>query len=304
VATHVDVNAERLRGHFVKHDGKKKLVVLVPREWEGLSDDRVPWSSAVATFTSLIRDSTLPRVADAFAPAFTTTDAVSVAACGVTLMAAMKKYFDYRMKTLCGIHSVVLEGEPGDWSRLRTRVAELAVATGLRDELRPWWSLLDGDLAKIEASAHGTVDVAWWQRMINLYEPRESGATLQVNGWLSHFFLYDVGKRRIDHARIGSDPAEAASETRSWEAAHAAGVRFAGLDFDSLPRAISGANVTWKLLSGAERKLVFAAGTWYAAVLPDGSVTPVMQWVVCKHKEEEEEVEADEEAGGAGAGSS
>jgi hypothetical protein len=259
VATHVDLNAERLRRRFVTHDGKKKLVVMVPPEWEALPDARVPWTSAVATFTSLIRDNTVAAVADAFEPHFTTTCAASVAACGVTLMAAMKSYFDYRMMTLCGIHSVILEGEPADWTQLRARVSELATTTGLADDLREWWSLLDEDLAQLEASAHGRADVDWWKRMINLYRPSGSGSVLEVNGWITHLFLYNKDKRRIEH--------------RSSE-------RF--MVWDDLPAGYSGADVIWQRLSGAERSFVFMAGSWYACVLPDGTVAPAMQWLVAE----------------------
>jgi len=276
VATHVDLNAERLRRTFVTHDGKKPLVVLVPPEWEGVPDERVPWESAVATFTSLIRRNTVAAVADAFEPHFTTTDATAVAACSVTLMSAMQKYFDYRMMTMCGIHSVLLEGEPADWTQLRARVRDLAATTGLREELAAWWALLDGDLAQLEASAHGRSDAAWWKRMINLYEPGGSGSVLCVNGWVTHFFLYDKDKRPIDHAALGDAPADKRGDSRRSA--------FSGMAWDDLPAGYGGAPVVWQLLSGAERQLLFMAGSWYAAMLPDGTVAPAMQWLVAERR--------------------
>jgi hypothetical protein len=270
VATHVDLNAERLRHNFVAHEGKKTLVYISPAEWESMPDERVPWPTAVHGFTSLIRKNTVSAVADAFEPRFTTTDAVSVAACGVTLMAAMKHYFDYRMMAGCGVHSAILEGEPADWTQLRARVSELATTTGLASELAEWWSLLDEDLAQLEASAHGRVDVDWWKRMINVHNAGVSGADLRVNGWFTHFFLYDKEKRRIGHATLGSEPAVG----EGWEAV------FSGMQWDDLPAGYTGADVTWELQSGAERKMVFMAGSWHACVLPDGTVAPVMQWLV------------------------
>ena len=49
---------------------------------------------------------------------FSTTGAVEQVANGIVLMSAMKSYFAYRGRTLCGIPEVTLEGTVDDWTNI------------------------------------------------------------------------------------------------------------------------------------------------------------------------------------------
>ena len=59
-------------------------------------------------------------------PAFSTTDPICAAAYTGTLMRALQTFFDYTVRTRCGIPEVTLLGTVEDWVDLRTRFLALA----------------------------------------------------------------------------------------------------------------------------------------------------------------------------------
>lgn len=103
VAKHIDQNAEALREKYVQHKGKKVLEVridhfsmgqMAPEDWE---------RDVFPNFSSQIKQHIGAPAHSAFAASFTTSTAGDRACHEITLMAAMKNYFSYKVRTCVSV---------------------------------------------------------------------------------------------------------------------------------------------------------------------------------------------------------
>lgn len=258
IGLYIEKNAERLRESFVAHEGKLDLCVLVPPDWEA-SDDRIRWDDVIASICGLIEGNTVTEVRSAFEAPFTTSDAIAATAARVSLMAALKSYFDYSMMTMCGIREVKLEGTEGDWILLRERVAGLGKIGGLGAALGPWLSKLDTVLSNLIDTYNGRPDVAWWSHIYNCHVRHGSGGGTYISGWFLDFFLYDSRGNEL-HGGTGSPH----------------------LREEHLPVGYASVPFHWKLLGGWKREFELLTGMWCATLHADGSVSPWLQWMACE----------------------
>jgi hypothetical protein len=175
--------AERYRHIFVKHAGVVCLDVVAPPE--------TSWAQVLQQFQEVATRHTTPGIVDAFAPRFSTTTAVSEAACAVTALHTVKAFFKYNMSTTCGIGEVILEGDAADWVALRARTSNLReVLQDVGKVLASWFARLDVTLAELEGTAggHHAPRVDFWSRAFSHHTPRASGAETELSGWVLHFF--------------------------------------------------------------------------------------------------------------------
>lgn len=175
VAGHVNANSERLRPHFVRHQGKKTLAV------QSESLDVAGWEGAFEGFADSLAKEAGPGLARLLTCDFSTTDPVTRAASRVVLMDTLKEYFDYEMQCICGIPRVTLAGTVDDWRDVRRRVEALA------EHDLGWWRDALAPLAdKWVETAGGRIDRAFWQQMyiaISGY-----GGVEIVEGWVQRLF--------------------------------------------------------------------------------------------------------------------
>jgi hypothetical protein len=132
-------------------------------------------------------------VVDTLMPTFSTTNIDSHAAMAVTTMATFKAYFEYSMRTCCGIPKVTLLGEVDDWKAVREHANRLA-----QYETEFWLPHLLPILDKMVDSADGNVDVDFWQQIIQV--GGGSGGPY-ISGWINAFQPYMKefrGKRRVN----------------------------------------------------------------------------------------------------------
>lgn len=256
LATHVDLHAETLRARLVRHEGKIEL--------EARRDDFEPgnpdndWPAAVDVLTSKIREHLGGR-ADLFVADFTTTGPLERTASQVALMGAMRQYFSYSVATLCGIPEITLAGTPEDWASIRRRVA----AFGELD-LGWWVEQLEPVLAKLEETARGTVDVAFWQRLYKI--SHESGGD-RCAGWLSKLFAY-VGDppKRNPFPEIGGGP-------------------FTGHKLSDFPAGRTRVPFTWQLLE-QRIPMELVAGLWGVSQDERGALGVTAGWLVAHARED------------------
>jgi hypothetical protein len=105
-------------------------------------------------------------------------------------MAAMKKFFAYKMNTECGIPWVGLEGTMEDWHEVRIR-AEALGNKMLPDFARRWLTVLLPVLDKFVETAQGQPDPVFWQSICKEYsEPWDSSYSTSVSGWISLLYPY------------------------------------------------------------------------------------------------------------------
>lgn len=177
-AHHVNLNAEALRERFVRHQGKKTLVVQHPALVLG---HPYAWETIVEDFSDLLK-SELGKTRDLVVCEFSTTTLAERVASEVVLMDAFQAYFRYSVLGGCGIPEITLLGTPDDWRSIRTR-AQVFSEYGLER----WTDALLPVLDQIVRTAEGSVDRAFWQSCFR-YESG-SGPSM-MTGWMVTLFPY------------------------------------------------------------------------------------------------------------------
>jgi hypothetical protein len=187
VAAHVTLHAEELRPRLLPFEGTRAIEIrrddLAPA-----ADPPGDWSTVpgeIATEALALAGPT----ARALRVELSTTDRHARVAMDVALLDALQSYFSYSVSSLCGIPSVTLLGEPGDWATLVERAGALA---GLG--LDAWLGPLREVLVEMHRAASGAVDRDFWRA---LYKPEHfSGGDLVV-GWINVLFPYARDGREL-----------------------------------------------------------------------------------------------------------
>ena len=178
---HVNSNAEELRKHFVRHDGKLKIKVYRDDFVKGSPEN--PWSGVFSEFSASIQE----HIGDAhrvIVADFSTTGAVERAASEVALLDTMQAFFDYEVSTRCGIPAIQLDGTVADWREVARRV-QVFRGWGL-----DWWiDPLEPILNQFVAAADDSVDRSFWESIYKWNGPKGSGCP-HVSGWVLNLFPY------------------------------------------------------------------------------------------------------------------
>lgn len=259
-ASHVNKNAEALRPVFVRHAGRFQITVRRDEFRHGSPDNE--WPRVFGEFSKGIRDTIGKPLHGILASDFTTTGAVERAASEVVLMGAMRNYFDYHVRTMCGIPSVRLSGSVDDWEKVLGKAIALRKIFGVvPEELRPefWFGPLLQVLEGFVQAARGDVDVAWWRSM---YKFDDSSGGPYVSGWLTWLFPYlERGEQNQYVGKLVQGP-------------------FAGLGDGDFPSSISRVPFVWDYF-GKQLRYEFLAG--HTGVVQDPrslEVRPILGWAV------------------------
>jgi len=286
VAKHVDANAASLRSHFVHHEGEKSLQVRRDDFVRGSS--RNDWPGVLREFKQQIAANLVDGVADRLETNFSTTGLAEEAAACVTTMDLCKNFFNYSMRTMCGIPKVTLEGIARDWDSLCEK-AEQLVSCQCSSEFSEWWlpSLIPV-LQKIAASARGDVDAAFWRSFVKRGSTHGSGAHSFISGWINCFFPlldssckpnrwcqpYRAEEEWVLYAQGARDPSG-----QNWGAKKPFGQAY-GPDEGVFPNGMARAPVVW-LYAGSEIKMRFVAGLFGASQDPKTlTLRPEVGWAI------------------------
>lgn len=193
-ARYVNAHAEALRSQLVDHEGQVSLVV--ESDVDVLSE-KVDWPKLISGFTSQIERYTQGDIGKTITANFSTTGLTERVASQITLMDAMKSYFEYVVVYIaCGIPSITLQGTPDDWRKVMDKTRRLS-AYGLEE----WTKSLDNVLRQILATAEGRPNPLFWKSMVKQYRPDEmqGGACdmrkpTELDGWLLKLFPDENGK--------------------------------------------------------------------------------------------------------------
>lgn len=194
-ARHVNSDPEKYRDLFVGFDGKTTLTVENQRI---RLDAESPWEEIFPEFTRQIGEHVGAELMDALTCDFSTTTPTTRIASEITVMEAMKPYFEFVvMRLVCGIPEITLEGTTEDWQKVVDK------ANRLRKYDLDWWidriaPLLD---RFVEAS-RGNVDTRFWRNMFKRHKSSEYGAPDVIDGWIVRFFPYDKDGRRNDLKKL------------------------------------------------------------------------------------------------------
>ncbi len=178
-ALHVNANAERLRGKFVRHAGQK--LIRIRRDDFTKGSPHNAWPEVFGAFSDAVAED-IGRQRDLVLCDFSTTGPVERAASEIVLLDSMQRYFRFELQTLCGIPEITLEGTVEDWRSIRRR------AQALEEYELAWWTAALGPvLDELVATAEGRVDVRFWQTLFK--HANESGGPY-VRGWINVLLPY------------------------------------------------------------------------------------------------------------------
>ena len=181
-ATYVDNNQKKLRSMFVKHKGKAKLKVRRDDFIKGNKNN--PWEEVFPEFCKQIGAHIGTQNLALITAKFSTTTPVEQAAFQITLMDAMKHYFEYHCYTLCGIPAITLEGTPQDWKNLLIRARKLK-----KYKLDWWIKSLEPILQEFINASEGNINKMFWK---SIYKELNGSGGASMRGWISKFFPYIV----------------------------------------------------------------------------------------------------------------
>jgi len=187
---HVNSNAEELLKYFVDYNGKVDLIVQ--NDSIRLDDPKSPWELVFPEFTNQIGKYTGTDLIATLSSNFTTTTAIEKVASEITIMEAMKPYFNFVViRVVCGIPEITLEGTPEDWQKV------LDKALYLRKYKLDWWiEEIEPLLKEFIKASKGDIDKQFWRNMFKYHSEKKYGAPKIIDGWIVKFFPYDkYGKR-------------------------------------------------------------------------------------------------------------
>lgn len=254
-ANHINVHAEDLRAHFVQHQGKKKLVVR--RDDFVLDAPDNPWHEVIDAFCDQVKTHVGKRH-DLMVSNFSTTTAITRTASCINMMDALSSYFQYELRTLCGIPEFELLGTEQDWRDLRTRIQ------ALEEFSLSWWTKsLYPILDKIIATSQGQIDRTFWE---SFYKFNGQSGGPFIHGWIHQLFPYlRHGGKLVRNPFL--DPMQEGGPTS-----------------DQLPSALSVAPVNWEYL-GQSIPIQFLGGFFgIAQNLKDLTVSPEIGWAVLREE--------------------
>jgi len=205
-ARHVNANPEKLRHYFVGFSGK--LSLLVPNFEIELDNPNSNWENVLSDFTKQIAAYAGSKIVNLLLSDFTTTTLVEKVASEITIMEAMKPYFEFIvLRGACGIPEITLQGTPEDWQKILDKTKQLG-----KYDLTWWTKELEPILQKFVNASQGKIDKEFWRNMFKYHSQERYGAPNIIDGWIVKFFPYNKdGKRnnlRELEGRDGNLPAE------------------------------------------------------------------------------------------------
>lgn len=188
-ARHINANPEAMRSSLVNFSGKQTLIVKTDK---GLNDPTLSWEEIFPQFTGQIKKYADKNLVELLTCDFSTTTSIEKVASEITIMEAMKPYFEFIvMYIACGIPEITLEGTTEDWQKVLNKAKELK-KYGLE-----WWiPELEPLLAQFVNASKGEIDKDFWRNMFKYHSQKEYGAPKIIDGWIVKFFPYDKDGKR------------------------------------------------------------------------------------------------------------
>lgn len=184
LALHIANNPDEFRDRLCAGQERQEIEVRNDRLYKGSPEN--PWDEVFDAFCREIKVRIGQDNFSQIVAAYSTTGRVERAANAIVLMDCVKSYFDFGIRTRCGIPQVSLEGSAADWEKLRNNTESLGKSYGMF-----WWTRrLLPILDRVARNAAGKDDPELWQ---TLYKEVDGSGGPYISGWIADFFPY-VGR--------------------------------------------------------------------------------------------------------------
>jgi hypothetical protein len=181
-------NPEKYRSVFASHaEGKRTLTVN--RDDFVAGSPQNDWPSVFAEFEATVVKLAPDPLAASFSHTFTTSMPRELAARRVTLLNATSAFYQFYVRTMCGIPEIELHGSVDDWRWIRQHAEDFR-KVGMRRRIDALIPVLD----QFVAAADGKADAAFWR---SFYKFSSESGSSYVSGWINLFFLCD-GDKALD----------------------------------------------------------------------------------------------------------
>lgn len=259
IATHVKLNPEANRHLFTT--SAEREIIRVEDDTLVLGEPS-QWNRTIPMFEEALRDRIPSDLMDVLLAKFSTSTEVTNITSLISFMDAASPYYDFRVRTKCGIPQVVLRGTPDDYTNLYMVVETLS---GAFSGLEAFFNRLIPTLKKLaeQANPENPVDNEWWTSLYKYH----SGSGSQVwNGWISDFVAHTTD---ADKNLVPRDFTK-----QSWGARDEFGV----IQVGETSTHVSNVNFLWEYL-GREIPMKFVAGILDLQVV-DGALCPALSYAV------------------------
>jgi hypothetical protein len=177
-ARHITQNAEELRSQMVNFEGRKTLTII--SEKIQLGNPQSDWSSIFPQFNAQINNYTGKKLVGILTSDFTTTTPTSKIVSQVTIMEAVKSYFEFKVIIVgCGIPRITIEGTAQDWKKLLEKTKYLS-----KYKLEWWTNELIPIIEEIIAAKKGKVNKDFWMNMVKYHSEKKYGTVNTIDGWI------------------------------------------------------------------------------------------------------------------------
>jgi hypothetical protein len=179
-AKYVEANAEALRDLFVSFSGKQKITIDM---------NSVDYELFMTLVVDQIAKRTKGGVTESLKYDFSTSTEFDQTMGHLSTMTAMKHYFKYGMRMMCGIQCVYFTGTLDDWQKLRQKTARLIETYHLDKseyihDFKAWGKQIDVILGEFIETYQGRVNLTFWNGVLDLHCTHGSGATTTIQGWI------------------------------------------------------------------------------------------------------------------------
>ena len=186
-----------VRERFVDFSGKKDLKIK-KLEYSPYTATKEVWNGIIKEFTQKIEQNVGKEIISNLECNFSTTTQVSKVTSQVSIMSAMKQYFNYKLLMEgCGISAITLEGSVNDWEKIKSKLKFLS-SKGFQ-----WWTkhlipIIDNIILTIKYySKNKKINeqlINFWKGMIRVKGKGDMYDPHIINGWIIKFIPNLEGK--------------------------------------------------------------------------------------------------------------
>jgi hypothetical protein len=195
---HLEQHPELITSRFPELKPPKNLEVWHPDIV--LGDPQSPWHEAIAYTVENMKTYLGAEYVENLKINFSGSTQLEQTVGDLTIMNAHKHFFRYYVgAAICGIPTIMLEGEENDWDIILQRLNFLE-----QFDLFEWISKLKPIIQKIKESYTQEPDKDFWRHMFKVHRQDEYGSTHAIDGWITHFYPYDKAGNKITEDLIWS----------------------------------------------------------------------------------------------------
>ena len=182
---------EKVRYNYVNFENKKTISVTRNNMIPERATNQV-WNGIIDEFTQKIKNQVGENLISNLESDFTTTTPVSLITSQVSIISAMKNYFNYQLEfDGCGISSITLEGSLEDWQKIKSKLEFFS-----KKEMNLlWWieylmPIIDNIImTKIYYNQNKDINEElrnFWKDIIRIKEGHAYDPNV-INGWIINF---------------------------------------------------------------------------------------------------------------------